>query len=180
MLLLLCLAAGPVFGITLEQLRRDSRLTPHRFARYFSDFKFEFHPRVQSPQAFLARRAGDCDDYATLAAAVLREKGYTPRLITVRMPGRVHVVCYVAETHSYLDYNNRDRLFATVHSRGTLPDIARKVAKSFDTRWLSASEFVFRHEAKEIVATVSSRPLDGNATPMQLAGRVQPGIHVQF
>ena len=59
------------------------------------------------PADFLAGKAGDCDDFATLAAEVLRGKGYTTRLVVVHMEREVHVVCYVNEIKGYLDYNRR-------------------------------------------------------------------------
>src|SRR5687767_2893421 len=106
-LLALLILSIPAFGLSLEDIRNTPDLTPKKFAAYFRDFEFKFHSEVQSPDIFLATRSGDCDDFSTLAAAVLRDRGYTPRLITVRMPGVTHVVCYIEETKSYLDYNNR-------------------------------------------------------------------------
>ncbi|MFN7141602.1 MAG: transglutaminase-like domain-containing protein, partial [Limisphaerales bacterium] len=94
-------------ALTVEQIRSMPNLTPEKFASLFSDFKFKFHEEVQDFQTFLSSKSGDCDDYATLAADVLSKHGYTPRLIAVRMKGETHVVCYIEETGSYLDYNNR-------------------------------------------------------------------------
>src|SRR5688500_2415603 len=94
-------------ALSLDDLKARKDLALVQFAAYFEDFEFTFRIEVQSPEVFLASRDGDCDDYSTLAATVLRERGYTPRLIAVRMPGVTHVVCYVEETGAYLDYNNR-------------------------------------------------------------------------
>src|SRR5689334_22468405 len=94
-------------AVTLEELHRDATLTPQTFARHFSKFRFEFSAEVQNPEKFLAAQAGDCDDYATLASSELTARGYHCRLVTVRVPGVVHVVCYVEEAHGYLDYNLR-------------------------------------------------------------------------
>lgn len=175
--LALGLMATPLFGLTLEDLRRDPKLTPQRFARYFANFKFEFHAELQSPEVFLASESGDCDDYATLAAAVLREKGYTTRLVTVRMPGTVHVVCYVAETRGYLDYNNREFLVRTVASDGSLKDVARKVARSFGEQWTSASEFELQDGEQRILATVTR---NGVPAALQLAQRSARDIPINF
>ncbi|MDB6040562.1 MAG: hypothetical protein JWM99_4403 [Verrucomicrobiales bacterium] len=140
--------------VTLNQLRARPNLTPEQFAASFRDFQFVFHAEIQDPEVFLSTKSGDCDDYATLAATVLREKGYTPRLIAIRMPGIVHVVCYIEETHSYLDYNKRHSHCSVVKSADSIPEIAQKVAKSFGTTWSSASEFVFDGHNKQLVATV--------------------------
>jgi hypothetical protein len=155
----LLMAGGRAGGVTLEELRARPSLTPEQFAANFRNFEFVFHAEIQNPDVFLSTRSGDCDDYATLAATVLKEKGYTPRLVAIRMPGIVHVVCYIEEIHSYLDYNQRHRHSPLVKSSDSIAEIARKVAKSFGTPWSSASEFTFNGEAKVLVATV----LEGKA-----------------
>src|SRR5262245_32155030 len=90
-------------ALTLDEIQKSPSLTPGMFAGFFAHFEYKFHHEVQSAETFLASQSGDCDDYAILAARVLRAKGYTPRLVTVRMPHIVHVVCYIQETGSYLD-----------------------------------------------------------------------------
>ncbi|MBU6400142.1 MAG: transglutaminase-like domain-containing protein [Verrucomicrobia bacterium] len=180
-LVALGLLTTPLFGLTLEDLRRDTKLTPQRFAHYFAHFKFEFHANVQSPDQFLAGQAGDCDDYATLAATILREKGYTTRLVTVRMPGAVHVVCYVAETRCFLDYNDREFPIRTVASNGSLTDIARKVAWSFGDTWTSASEFTFVGGHKQTVTTIDHDGTIHHYGPtLTLARRAPHDIPVNF
>lgn len=145
---------APLSAVTLSDLCGDPKLTPQRFAGYFANFRYKFHAEVQPAEAFLAAQSGDCDDYATLAAEILRKRGYTTRLIAVRMRAQVHVVCYVEETKSYLDYSNRPYLLRTVSANGSIRDIARKVAKSFDADWTSASEFSFRNGAKRLGSTI--------------------------
>ena len=147
---LIC-AAAPAPAATLEELRADAKLTPERFIKEFADFKFSLGRSVRKPETFLSARAGDCDDFATLAADVLRQKGYTPRLIAVFMPREVHVVCYVAETKSYLDFNRRGQSSPLVSSTGELANIAASVAKSFRADWRSVSEFTFRNGTRSFV-----------------------------
>ena len=129
--------------MTLDELRADRNLTPERFMKYFADFRFQLGRDVREPEVFLASQSGDCDDFATLAASVLREKGYSTRLVVVYMPNDVHVVCYVAETHGYLDYNCRKQTAPLVKSEGALEAIAARVAESFRAQWRSVSEFTF-------------------------------------
>ncbi|MEK7677860.1 MAG: transglutaminase domain-containing protein [Verrucomicrobiota bacterium] len=165
--LLLWLFTGCLAGVTLEDLRRDVKLTPRSFARYFADFSYKFHEEIQTPEVFLATQNGDCDDYATLADLILREKGYTTRLMAVRMPGLTHVVCYVAETKCYLDFNNRTYLVRTVSSGGSLQDVARKVAKSFEANWTSASEFTYGNGVKRLVTTITkTQPYMASPVPV--------------
>jgi hypothetical protein len=142
----------PATALTLEELRADAQLTPEKLLAHFSDFKFQLRDEVQKPEAFLASRCGDCDDFATLAASLLSTRGYTPRLIAVFMDKQVHVVCYIVQTNNYLDYNHRkDR--ALVSSTGALDDIAEKVARSFHSNWHSVSEFTFDGSARQFIRT---------------------------
>jgi hypothetical protein len=142
------LFAVAVHGVTVPELRKTSDLTPERFAQHFSDFKFKFHDDVQDFDTFVASKSGDCDDYATLAADVLGKQGYTPRLIAVRMKGETHVVCYIEETKSYLDYNSRKDAKKTVPCSTVLTDIATSVAESFGRDWIATYEFTYSKKEK--------------------------------
>lgn len=155
-LLVLALPA-PLVALTVRELLSDSGLTPKTFAGQFESFSFEFFDYVQDPDVFLKTRNGDCDDYAILAAHVLRPRAFTPRLIHVRMVGRVaHAVCYVMEDRVYLDYNNR-RYFLNLQRCGpSIREISNKVARSLEAHWTSASEFTYDYETevKRAVFTV--------------------------
>jgi hypothetical protein len=148
------LPAGMARAVTLAELRAEPNLTPERLMTHFADFKFELNREVRQPDTFLARQSGDCDDFATLAADLLREKGYSTRLVAVFMPHDVHVVCYVAETNSYLDYNRRKQASPLVKCNSELAAIASSVAHSFRSPWRSVSEFTFRKGARHFVSTV--------------------------
>jgi hypothetical protein len=152
---LVILVSGERAGaVTLAELRADPNLTPERLIAHFADFKFELSRQVRQPEAFLASRCGDCDDFATLAADLLREKGYATRLVVVYMAHDVHVVCYVAESNGYLDYNRRKDAAPLVKCKGDLAAIAGSVAQSFRASWRSASEFTCRDGQRHFVSTV--------------------------
>jgi hypothetical protein len=153
-ILFLLLPADAAQPMTLAELRAEPNLTPERFMAHFADFKFELGPKVRPPETFLAKRSGDCDDFATLAADVLHEKGYSTRLVAVFMPHDVHVVCYVAETDSYLDYNRRKQASPLVKCKGELAAIAASVARSFRSPWRSVAEVTFRKGARHFVSMV--------------------------
>lgn len=157
----------PIRATTIEELENANHLTPDAFAHLFSGFEFKFHNEVQSPEVFLATQSGDCDDYAILAARVLKHHGYTPRLIAVRMPKIVHVVCYIEETNSYLDYNFRASPDGSIECRPEIAEIARSVARSYRLNWSSASEFTFEAETKRLVKTV----LERNSSQLASAGK---------
>ena len=152
-ILLLLTLAGMARAETLAELRAEANLTPERLMTHFADFKFELGRKVRQPETFLANRAGDCDDFATLAADLLREKGYSTRLVAVFMPNDVPVVCYVAETNSYLDYNRRKQASPLVKCKGELAAIAASVAGSFRSPWRSVSEFTFRNGVRRFIST---------------------------
>ena len=166
-----CLLAACLsnFGLTVEDFRRSPDLSPATFASHFRNFNFTFRKEVQRPEVFLASKSGDCDDFSTLAAAVLREKGYTPRLISVRMPGVTHVVCYIEETGGYLDYNFRNSSTPVIKSGASMAEIAESVARSYNLRWTSASEFTFGSGVKRLVCTVVEPSRISRGTPNILA-----------
>ena len=141
------LLPGRLDAVTLTELVTQAGLTPKKFAAYFENFEFEFGPEVLPAEVFLRRERGDCDDYAILADYVLRRHRHEPRLIHVRMVGRVaHAVCYVNGTKAYLDFNNRKYFFNLQRCGRTLREIANKVAESLNANWTSVSEFTYTYE----------------------------------
>jgi len=148
----LLLATNVVRAVTLEELRDDAGLTPRRFIEYFSDFAFKLGEKQQAPADFLSKKCGDCDDFATLAADVLAQKGYTTHVIMVSMDAGTHVVCYVTQEKAYLDYNNRVS-HELVASDGSLADIGTKVAASFHSTWRTASEFQIANGVRHCLRT---------------------------
>lgn len=160
LLLAFCLSAtAKSSAITVAQLKSIRNLTPEKFAMYFSDFEFKFHAEIQKHDTFLSSKSGDCDDYATLAAEVLAKNGYTTRLIAIRMKGETHVVCYVNETKSYLDYNYRKENEKTIPCSDSITDIATKVAKSFDRDWVATYQFTYNPNegVKRLVQNIITR-----------------------
>jgi hypothetical protein len=158
-LVLSVLAAARVRAFTLSDLLTDSKMNPGRFAGYFQDFEYDIHPfDVQDPDVFLETRRGDCIDYAVMADYVLKQDGFTTRLIRVEMVGKNmgHAVCYVTQSTAYLDYNNRKYMFKLRRSGRRLREIANDVANSFDANWTFASEFTYtyKEDVKRAVLTV--------------------------
>jgi hypothetical protein len=155
----LFVSATQIQAITVSELKNIPKLTPEKFASYFADFEFKFHAEVQEHDAFLASKSGDCDDYATLAAEILGKNGYTTRLIAIRMKGETHVVCYINETKSYLDYNYRMDKKKTIPCSNAITEIAAKVAKSFDRDWIATYQFTFNptEGVKRLVQNIITR-----------------------
>jgi hypothetical protein len=150
----LCVLCGHLAsGVTLGDLKADKHLTPERLMKQVAGFRFKLGRTVRKAEDFLRQRGGDCDDFATLAADVLRQKGYTTRLVAVFMAGEVHVVCYVAEVGGYLDYNRRHEPSPVVKCDDSLATIGASVAKSFHSDWVSASEYTFQDGEANFVLT---------------------------
>jgi Transglutaminase-like superfamily len=149
----LTFSSQAAFGLSLEELKADRNLTPESLMKYVASFRFEPGRAVRSPDEFLSQQCGDCDDFATLAADVLRERGYQTRLVAVFMPGEVHVVCYVAEVSSYLDFNRRKERSPLVKCDGALSAIGASVAQSFHSEWISTSEYTFQKGVTNFVLT---------------------------
>jgi hypothetical protein len=148
-ILFAALAFSPsAHALTMRQLKDIPRLTPEQLAHQFADFEFKFHAEVQDHDVFLRTKSGDCDDFATVAAEVLALKGYTPRMIAVRMKGETHVICYVDETQSYLDYNTRKDVHPMVPCSPDITVIAKKVAESFGRDWVATYEFTYNEGEK--------------------------------
>jgi len=170
--------AAPLLALTIDDLRRIPDLTPQLFARQFANFQYERHSKVQAPEVFLAKQAGDCDDYATLAAEVFRERGFTTRLVTIRMADDVHAVCYIAEAHCYLDYSNRGYMNRAVSTDGSLPDIARKVARSFGSNWTSVAESTYEKGVEKMVRLET--PKNSKAALRQFARASVKTVPINF
>ena len=156
-LTLISLIAGLLFitssssaAVTMEQLRLEPNLTPERLIGFFREFKFQLGEKVQPAEVFLAAQSGDCDDFASLAAEILREKKYTTRLIAVFMDGQTHVICYVEEIKGYLDYNRRQERTAVQATTGDLEDMADKVAAFFQLPWRSVGEVTYHAGERRI------------------------------
>jgi hypothetical protein len=131
-------------GLTLQTLRELPNLTPEVLMAQFSGFNYKLGEDLQDPEQFLATRTGDCDDFACLAATLLSERKFTPRLIAVFMEGQTHVVCYIPEVEGYLDYNCRGLPAPLQPTNGKLDDIAGKVANYFRTSWRLVAEFTLQ------------------------------------
>jgi hypothetical protein len=164
--------SGSLPAVTLPELLSDPKMNPKRFANHFCYFEYEFHEEVQAPDVFLAREKGDCDDYACLADLVLKQKGLGTRLIQVQLVGRIdHAVCYVTESHAYLDYNNRQVFFTLTRSGPSLRNVATKVAASCEANWTSAFEFTYDGVTKEILTLViKTAPPETDPVPGQKSG----------
>lgn len=169
---LFALASADLPAVTLNELLQDDKMTAKRFAGFFEDFAYEYSPVVQPAETFLHYRRGDCDDYAVLADYVLGRRSLGPRLIHVRMVGRVaHAVCYVTANRGYLDYNNRRVFFTLARSGPTLREIATKVADSLEANWTSVSEFTFAYETNRKQFGVTVVKTDPPASDADLAAR---------
>ena len=67
--------------------------------------------RWQSPEEFVARKAGDCEDYALLARALLRRNGIEASLFSVfGKEGYAHTVCVFVDHRGRYNVIDVDKL----------------------------------------------------------------------
>lgn len=118
-------------------------LNPSDFGRLFARFRYEFGAEVRPAEIFLRTGAGDCDDFAVLAAGVFREQGARAVLYSIRLPGETHVICHLPDAGGYLDFNRRADPDPFARCASDPVEIAASVAGDFGRPWLSISEFVF-------------------------------------
>lgn len=65
----------------------------------------------QTPQEFLARRAGDCEDYALLATALLTRNGIEAHVFSLFGDGGyAHTVCVFRDAQGRYNVINQDQL----------------------------------------------------------------------
>jgi hypothetical protein len=158
LLALVCLTApgfwaGAYAGAT-DAWGGQKDLTPENLIRSFAGFTFELSAEPQDAEAFLQRKRGDCDDFASLASQLLTARGYQTRLVAVMLEHQTHVVCYVEAARGFLDFNHRADAQPIIQSDGSLEDIANKVAGDFRSRWQTASEFRYENKLPVYLETV--------------------------
>lgn len=102
-------ATAGAAGWTVEELAQRYA-TPEALVRFLhEEITFardaELFDQVdywQSPEEFLRRRAGDCEDYALLAQAILHRQGIEAYVLSLYGPGGyAHTVCLFVEGDRY-------------------------------------------------------------------------------
>lgn len=148
---------------TPEPLRSEGERLARRFAARFSDFRYTYGERVRTSDEFLRARAGDCDDYAVLAASVFSRHGYRTELLSIRVREAVHVVCHLPEAGGYLDFNHRSDGDGLTRCGSDWKEIADRVAVDFSSAWISVTAFTHSGGLKRLAP--GTRPLLASDLP---------------
>lgn len=107
----------PASRLLIDQLARTYS-TPGELVRFLKDTitfatdqeLFGVPDYWQTPEEFLARRAGDCEDYALLAQAVLERQGVEAHVVSLfGQDGYAHTFCVFREAGRY-GVINQDRV----------------------------------------------------------------------
>lgn len=115
--------------LTIESLAR-TYTTPKALARFLQQaitFKtdeelFGEADYWQTPEEFLARRAGDCEDYALFVQKVLQRQGIEAHVLSLfGEDGYAHTVCVFRDSGRYQVFN-QDRL--RTYRANTLDELA--------------------------------------------------------
>jgi hypothetical protein len=92
----------------------DRLTTPGKTLSFLREaITFEVHGRWVSytPEEFLAKKRGDCKDYATFFSYVLARHGYTTEIISLRYDGNWgHVVVVFRDDDGQLKYMSSDKM----------------------------------------------------------------------
>ena len=142
-------------GLSLAKLQNDPQLTPATFPAFFSSFKYLPQEGSQPPEVFITSQAGNAADYAVLAGRVLKAKGFSTRLILIRLASqRTHTVCYLPQDKGYLEFKAVGPPGKPIPCGATIREIANQAAGALKAYWTSASEFTMDNEVKRMLATV--------------------------
>ena len=118
-IILWCLYAPPAGSLSIEGARfhalslasvAQTYTTPDALARFLRHaFTFKTDEELfgaadywQTPEEFFTRRAGDCEDYALFAQAILARQGVEAYVFSLfGSDGYAHTVCVFVESGSY-------------------------------------------------------------------------------
>lgn len=105
-------------GGSMDTLAR-AYATPHAIAAFLHrEFTFTRDEQLfeeveywQTPEEFLSRQRGDCEDFALLAAALLRRAGYEAHVFSViGEGGYAHTVCVFKDAEGRYNVINQDKI----------------------------------------------------------------------
>ena len=127
------LANTPLLDRTLSLAGLSSELTtPDQIAKYmWRHFLFEQDQRQfgkedywQTPEEFLQRGKGDCEDFASFAAALLKRNGVNTFILNVYGNGFGHTVVVFEEKGTYQVIDGTDIIR---HKAGSLKELLEKI-----------------------------------------------------
>ena len=121
MIILICFLVGNVY---LESYAEDIMFlkekiqSPHDLARWLeSDFKYVFrlNDEWQTPSETINKRAGDCEDFATLDSDVLEKMGVKSHIVIIKFRGMdfKHAISIWKEKNGTYSYISNQKLVRT-------------------------------------------------------------------
>ncbi len=142
---------GPAFAQEAGGVPGSVR-TPEQIARWFSsEFKYQMTlpDSPQSPGETIARRTGDCDDFAVLAAEILARSGIPSDVIIIKYEGlgMMHAICIFKDkdgTYSFI--SNME------YHRTHMHDVAGAVAKYYP----DYENIIYSNGKREFLKTVAA------------------------
>lgn len=160
----ICAEPGPPESMVITLAQRYP--TPEVLARFLKkEIKFQEDKRLfgqpdywQDPEEFLAHRAGDCEDYALLAQAVLTLQGKEAFLFSLYGPeGYAHTICVFVEAGRY-NVINEDRVIR--YRANSLEELAALLNPAW--RWAAVAEKT-GHRGRSVREIRNPSPLPSHA-----------------
>ncbi len=125
--------------------------------------------RWQSPEEFVARKAGDCEDYALLARALLRRNGIEAYVFSVfGKQGYAHTVCVFLDARGRYNVIDGDKL-RTLHAESL-----EAVASWLDPAWTSGAIAEQAGARGQMIQQVT------NSHPASFLALSDPIAHISF
>ena len=150
---LTCVLAFPCGAQELGGISRTIK-TPQDVVRWFSS-EFEYQMKIpdkpQTPEETLVLKTGDCDDFASLAAAVLSLNGIKSEVIIIKHRGLniMHAICVYKDKDGVYGFISNNELQHT----GEL-DLTCAVAKFYPS-WEKIMVANEKRDYMETIATAS-------------------------
>jgi len=148
---------NPLTPQPLHELAR-THTTPKAIAKFLrqeftfarDEVLFGMEDRWQTPEEFLARRTGDCEDYALLARELLRRNGIEAYVFSlIGQAGYAHTVAVYRDARGRYNVINQDRL--RVYRAKSLEAVASALYPGWTWGALAEQVGTRGHSVREIV-----------------------------
>lgn len=151
--------------------------SPEDLARWLSrefSYTMTLPDGVHSPDATIASRSGDCDDFAILASDILTRMGVENRVLVIRFTGlsMAHAICIWREPNGLYSFISNREICRT--GKDSVEEAVRKFYPDCETiASIDPREYIRRNSA---ASRPSSRNFHGAELMADLDPRISTGL----